>query len=176
MHVDRELYRVGYVVSSLRGDCFPLHINFWSITSKLLTAYHLSNSYLFSIMSILNVLTNGGVQLLHSFPSYSNPIPLNLQVLEVKNRSTNPVWIDIIVSDGYHYCTLTFAQQMHSLVSPNKLQQGSLVVLEICTRQPLIPNKSVTICLNVSVVGQNLEVIGTPADQCIHRIVNLVHL
>ncbi len=121
----------------------------------------MSNSYLYSIISILNVLANGGVQLLHLFPSDSDPIPFKLQVLEVKNMSTNPVQIDVVVSDGCHYFTLTLAQQMHSLVLSNELQQGSLVVLENYITQPLIPNKSVTICLSVAVVGQNLEIIGT---------------
>jgi hypothetical protein len=85
-------------------------------------------------------------------------------VLEVKNMSTNPVQIYFVVSNGCHYCTLTLAQQMHSLVSSNKLQHGSLVVLENYIMQPLIPNKSVTICLSVSVVAQNLEIIGTPTE------------
>jgi hypothetical protein len=49
-------------------------------------------------MSTINVLTDGGIQLLHSFPSDSDHIPLKLQVLEVKNMSINPVRIDIVVA------------------------------------------------------------------------------
>jgi hypothetical protein len=111
------------------------------------------------------MLTEGGIQLLHSFQSDSDPIPLKLQVLEVRNNmSTNPERIDIVVSDGCHYCTLTLAQQMHSLVSSNKLHHCSLVVLEKYITQSVMPNKFATICLSVSVVAQNLAIIGTPTE------------
>jgi hypothetical protein len=110
-----------------------------------------------------DLLTYDGVKLMLLLPMEADCVPVTVQVLDVTSQASR---VDITVSDGSHCCQLTLAKRLHDLVNCGDGKRGMLVLLKNYITQSLSEEKSVVICLNLSIVGLHDSNIGSPSECC----------
>jgi hypothetical protein len=88
-------------------------------------------------------------------------VPVKVQLLDVTSHASR---IDVTVSDGGHWCQLTLAKHSHDLVHCGDVKQGVLVLLNNYIFQSLSVDKSVLVCLDLTIVGLHNLTIGSPTE------------
>ena len=107
------------------------------------------------------VLTDGGIEMLFSLPGDEDRVSITVQLLELKRPT--PSRAEATLSDGVHFCDITFAKQLHKIIAALELQRGSILTMTNYITQPL-DDKLVAICLDASVIGYSESIIGEPSE------------
>jgi hypothetical protein len=112
------------------------------------------------------MLTVGGVECAFSLTIDQDRIPITLQVIEVElltdDCSNTPVRVQVTLSDGIHFSSMTLARWLHHLGS--ELHQGDIVMLTNYISQRVRDDKVVIICLDITVVTASEGIIGNPSE------------
>jgi hypothetical protein len=92
-------------------------------------------------------------------------VPVILQVIAIDNpgiSSTGQERIAATISDGSYSYRVLLATRLHYLVASNQLRIGSIVKFLNYVTQPMSSDVTGVLCLDLSIIGQNDVVIGTP--------------
>jgi hypothetical protein len=112
------------------------------------------------------MLTVGGVECAFSLAIDQDRIPITLQVLEVElvtdDCCDTPVRVQVTLSDGIHFSSMTLARRLHHLGS--ELHQGDIVTLTNYISQRVKDDNVVIICLDITVIAASEGIIGNPSE------------
>lgn len=110
-------------------------------------------------------VTPGGVrQVIHHDPLMDR-LPVYLQVLRiVLIYDTGNHRIDCVLSDGMEFFTMTLVKRLHHLVRSKSISEGDIVCLSSYITQQLSESKCAVLCLDLSIVGHEEAVLGSPTE------------
>jgi len=72
--------------------------------------------------------------------------------------------MEFLLSDGVHFCSMTLAKRLHTLIQQAQLRRGAVLRLNNYITQPLDEDKLVAICLDVTIVSSVELLIGDPSE------------
>ena len=113
-----------------------------------------------------DILSRGGVKQVVLLPMESDRVPVTVQLLDVVTveSTSQSSRIEVVISDGSHSFQMTLAKRLYELVHRGELRRGVIVSLQNYIIQSLFDGKMVLICLDLSIVGFDDAIIGSPSE------------